>query len=42
MVFSAIPQTELDRKRHPAQLGLFAFAALVFFVLWIEARASMR
>jgi len=31
---------ERNSKRHPVQLGLFVFAVLAFFVLWIAA--SMR
>lgn len=28
---------ERDSKRHPVQLGLFAFAVLAFIVLWVAA-----
>jgi hypothetical protein len=28
---------ERDSKRHPVQLGLFIFAVLAFFVLWVAA-----
>jgi len=31
---------EQNSKRHPVQLGLFVFAVLAFFVLWVAA--SMR
>lgn len=31
---------ERDSKRNPLQLGLFVFAVVAFFVLWVAA--SMR
>lgn len=32
---------ERDSKRHPVQLGLFVFAVVAFFVLWIVASLAL-